>query len=289
MIRIYEIRIFVFTYFFFYGFLFAQSDSSNFLQPVSDSILKEGVEIYECAIASKVSSEFLIDKLSVEGIFGFITYKKSNSIHTVFLKGDIKNPEVRYTFSYSSPFNPENRNLDGEPCLLSEYEVSLNKMKSKILKLAKKRKSFFLNYSEIVLNPVFIQRENLTYVYLISSTNDDSFIPLGNDYLLVFNEKAKLISKKKIHQNLIEIPVGDSDTLKTDEALSSFHIHSELSSPFITATDVCTILLNMENSKLESHIVVSEEYVSFFFPLQKHLEIITKEEYEKMNKEEEQK
>lgn len=288
--KIRKIKIILVLTFFIFHFSFFISlaqDDSNFLQTISDSILSEGVSIYESAVASKTSADFVIDKLSVEEIFGYITYKKNNSTHTIFLKGNQKTPEVRYTFSFPAPFNSENRNLDGVPRALSDYEISLNKMRQKIFKMAKKRKSFFANYSGIVLNPVYFQRGNLTYVYLISSTNDDSFIPLGNDYLLVFNEKIKLVSKEKIHQNLIEIPVGNSDTLKSDEALSSFHTHSEFSSPFITSTDICTLLLNAKNEKMESHIVVSEEYVSFFFTHAKQLEIITREEYEKMSVDEE--
>lgn len=265
---------------------FAQQDSLDYLKSISDSILKEGMEIYECNMSSKTSSEFLIEKLSMEEIFGLITYKKNNIIHTIFLKGDTKNPIVRYTFSYPVPFNAENVNLDGEPRPLSEYEISFNKMRNKILKLALKRKSFFTNYAEIVLNPVFIQRENLTYVFLTSSSHDNSFIPLGNDYLLVFNEKSKLLTKEKIHQNLIEVPVSGGDTLQPDQGLASFHIHSELSSPFISSTDISTLLMQKETVNWESHIVVSSEYVSFFFPVQKILEIITKEEYEKMSEEE---
>lgn len=264
-----------------------QTDSADFLKPVSDSILKEGIEIYECAIASKESSEFLFEKLSMEEISGSITYKKSNVIHTVFLRGNTKNTHVKYTFSYPSPFEPGNMKLDGESRMLSDYENALYKMLGKIQKLARKRKPFFTSYAEISLNPVFIEKGNFTFVYLISSSQDDSFIPLGNDYLLIFNERSKLLSKEKIHQNLIEISPGTGETLPADQALASYHTHSELSSPFISSTDICMLLLQKERVDWQSHIVISQEYVSFFFPGQKILEIMTREDYEKMSGEEE--
>ena len=280
----YHVLLFICHSIFLFSFTsYSQNDTSNYFKPVSDSILKEGIEIYECNRASKNSAEFLIEKLSMEEIFGLITYKKNKAIHTIFLKGNSKDPEARYTFSYPAPFNAENVNFDGESRPLSEFEISLNKMRNKILKLARKRKSFFTNYAEIVLNPVFIQKEDITHVFLISSSHDNSFIPLGNDYLLVFDEKSKLLSKTKIHQNLIEVPVSGRDTLQSGQGLASFHIHSELSSPFISSTDISTLLMQKETMNWESHVVVSSEYVSFFFPEQQILEIITREEYEKMS------
>lgn len=290
MIRIYRLKIHFLIPFICCSLFFnssAQTDSSGSLKSISDSILKEGIEIYECSMASGLSTEFLIEKLSMEDVSGLLTYKKANSIHTIFLKGNSKNPGVKYTFTYPAPFGAESMKIDGESRALSEDESAFYKMRHKILKLARKRKSFFTSYAEIVLNPVFIREGNLTRAFLISSTHDNSFIPLGNDYLLVFNEKSKLISKEKIHQNLIEISTNVSDTLQPGQALASFHTHSELSSPFISSTDICTLLLQRESVNWESHIVISPSYVSFFFPEQRILEIITKEEYDRMSGEEE--
>lgn len=268
-----------------FDYCFSQSDPPDPLKSVSDSILKEGVEIYECILASGISSEFVIEKLSLEEITGSVTYKKNNTVFSVFLMGAKKNTRVRYSFSYPAPFSPGNIDIDGEPRPLGDYEVSLEKMREKILKLARKRKSFFTNYEGILLNPVFISRGDYTYAYLLSSSRDQSFVPFGNDYLFVFDKKSKIVSMEKIHQNLIEVPVAASDTLQNDMAMASFHTHSEFSSPFISSTDVCTLLLQKAAVNWESHIVVSPEYVSFFFPSQNSLEIITREEYEKMSKE----
>lgn len=286
MLRIYGLRAHLLISFIWCNLFFhsrAQTGSADFLKPVSDSILKEGIEIYECSMASKLSTEFLFDKLSMEDVFGLLTYKKANVIHTVFLKGTPKKPMVKYTFSYPAPFGAESMKVDGESRPLSEDEISFYKMRKKILRLARKRKSFFTDYSEIVLNPVYLYKGNLTWVFLVSSSHDSSFIPLGNDYFLVFNEKSTLVSKEKIHQNLIEISTQVSDTLQPGQALASFHTHSELSSPFISSTDICTLLLQRESVNWESHIVISPAYVSFFFPEQGILEIITKEEYDRMS------
>lgn len=280
--NVFYLLIFLFIVF-FSSFSFAQKDSIDFLKPVSDSILREGIEIFECTKASQVSFNFVVEKLSVEDITGSLTYKKSGIIHSVFLKGTLKKPGIRYTFSFPSPFDPEAPDFDGEPRPLSDYELSLNEMRKKVLKLSRKRKSFFSNYSDVVLTPVFILRDNFTFVYLLSSSHESSFIPFGNDYLLVFNEKGKLISREKIHQNLIDVAAGSVDSLKADEAMASFHTHSPVSSPFITSTDICTLLMNKEKVNWESHIVVSDEYVSFFFPEKRILEIITREEYERIS------
>lgn len=290
MIRIYKtynIVFFLRQYFFIFfitGSLSAEAQDadSNSLKTIAGNLLKEGIGLYEANLAAQVSSAFLVDKLSTENIFGSITYKKNDLLYSIFLSGSIKQPVVRYTFSFQLPFSPSTMKIDGQPRDLSEYEKSLYKMKKQILKMARKRKSFFTNYGDVALNPVFFQEENHTGVYLISSTHDPSFVPFGNDYLLFFNENSKLISKEKIHQNLIEISAVSPDTLSDDQALASFHTHSELSSPYITPTDICTILLHMERVSWESHIVISPGFVSFFFPGQKVLEIITREEYEKM-------
>ncbi len=263
----------------------AQTDSSGFLSFVADSIKKEGIEIFECMQASGISTGILTEKLSLEGIFGSVTYKKENSVCTIFLMGNKKKPSIKYSFRFDLPINTENFIIDGEPRLLTEEEEAFSKMRRRIEKEAKKRKSFFPNYSGIVLNPVYLMRNGETLVFLVSTTHNKEFIPFGNDYKFTFNEKSRLISREKIHQNLIEVTTGGTDTLQTGNALASYHTHSSFSSPFISSTDICTLLLTKDVVRWESHVVMSENYVSFFFPEAKILQIISREEFEKMSNE----
>jgi hypothetical protein len=65
--------------------------------------------------------------------------------------------------------------------------------------------------------------------------------------------------------------------------VASIHTHLPESGDFITATDICTLMLYENFTTWNQHIVMSKNYVSIWDCKRNSLVVITKEAWEKMN------
>ncbi|HNL07540.1 MAG TPA: hypothetical protein PKH93_08200, partial [Chitinophagales bacterium] len=94
----------------------------------------------------------------------------------------------------------------------------------------------------------------------------------------------QLITKKAIHQNIIPIEFanGEADV----EIVGSLHNHSPETGDFITATDICTLMLYAKFAKWKSHNVISEKYLNIWDCEKNSLVVVPVALFDKIDKEE---
>ncbi len=90
-------------------------------------------------------------------------------------------------------------------------------------------------------------------VYVLSVATRGNIFVLGNDYLLQFNPANELVSKTEFHTNNLMLPMGRK---------SSGHIHGKTNSPYISATDICALMLYPKAFDQPSLRVVSPTHIS---------------------------
>ncbi|MFT3902214.1 MAG: hypothetical protein QM727_03535 [Niabella sp.] len=104
----------------------------------------------------------------------------------------------------------------------------------------------------------------------------------GNDYLLIFDKGNRLITKKQLHKNIIPIEYGN--VAEGKEVEGTMHSHLPETGDFITATDICTLMLYEKFAKWKTHHVVSQKYLNIWNCETDQLTVVLKEDIEKINK-----
>src|SRR5690606_14292086 len=90
-----------------------------------------------------------------------------------------------------------------------------------------------------------------------------------------------LKSKERFHQNIIPIYFGEG--VENGNAEETMHTHLPGSSEFMTATDICTLMLYQQQTNWKQHTVVSKNYFSFWKTDINDLFIIPAETIRKIN------
>lgn len=127
-------------------------------------------------------------------------------------------------------------------------------------------------------------------VYVLTGPKQNGVVLFGNDYLLTFDKNNKLTLKKQLHKNLIPINYGGKDKegnpLISDEAI---HSHLPETGEFITATDICTLMLYGKFAKWKTHNVVSSKYLNIWNCETNELSVIPIDVIKKIQKEQKKK
>lgn len=104
---------------------------------------------------------------------------------------------------------------------------------------------------------------------------------LGNDYLLTFDENNTLTNKKQLHKNIIPVFFGRAEE-EEKSIEGSMHSHLPETGDFITATDICTLMLYAKFAKWKQHNVVSAKYLNIWNCLTNELTVIPMETIKKI-------
>lgn len=93
-------------------------------------------------------------------------------------------------------------------------------------------------------------------VYVLTGPKKSGVVIFGNDYLINFDTRGNISNIKQLHKNIIPIDYGeDGETI---------HNHLPETGEFITATDICTLMLYEKYAKWKNHIVASQKYLSIW-------------------------
>jgi hypothetical protein len=141
----------------------------------------------------------------------------------------------------------------------------------------------YKSYKNTNFNTIPLIGEKESKVYILTGPQNSGVVIIGNDYVLNFNEKDSLISQKKIHKSIIPLEYGDNNK----EEVATMHTHLPETGDFITATDVCTLMLYGKYTKWQSHYVISKNYYSMWDFSKNGFVILTKEVFEKIAKDSE--
>lgn len=249
------------------------------------AILEEGIRLYRSEKASWHGTDLFMERYTDQNnIGGYFSYVDGpNTAVCVFFSRE-EQPKVIGTVSFDSTYNIYTANVDLKARSFTEQELAIYDLRASAVKvLSENKDGFFRSYENTNYNIVPLIYNNERKVYILTGSQQDGTICIGNDYLLSFNNKNQLKSQKKLHQSLITFNYGKEG----EEVKEAMHTHLPANGPLMTATDVCTLMLYAPYTRWKQHIVYTKDYMSFWVAAGPHLMTISTEAMRKINADQE--
>ena len=147
------------------------------------------------------------------------------------------------------------------------------------------RDTIFKRYNNTGINIIPTINNGVKRVYVLTSPNANATIIIGNDYQIDFNSKNEIINVKRIHNSLIS-------TKQPEGSVSGYAImHNHLigKDEFMSATDICTLMLYEKQTPVTQCYVISKDYVSIWDCKKHVLVVLTQDAWDKINKDQQSK
>jgi hypothetical protein len=263
------------------------AQSSN-LRAAEQNILLEGLALYESEQASWIATDILkAQKPDMAGVVGYLTYAEQDSVSTVFLK---QSPgaaalDVKYGFRFArtSILPATGRALSARPASAREEHLFALRMavmdELQSNKVLKSPYSFPVNTRP---NVVVLEDTQGARAYVLTGPQESGVAPIGNDFLMSFTSAGRINKVERLHNSYIplKLPEGTA-TIKAG-------MHSHLPThPYITPTDICSLLLYQGEFPAQQHLVIGKDYVSIFDLPKRQLLFLTKKAFDKIYKDQE--
>lgn len=265
-----------------FGFnAFAQKNPTEEAQP----IVAEGKRLYKSEMASWYGTDLFLEKYKNQAnIGGYFSYTdKEVAICIFFSKTD--NPKVIGTISFDSTYNTSTATTDLTEREFTAIEYNLYSIRKLAMDIITKD-TLFKSYNNTNFNVIPMIHDYEKKVYVLTGTNQNGVVIFGNDYLLTFDQDNKLTASKRLHKNIIPINY-DGKEPEGKEIEGTLHSHLPETGDFITATDICTLMLYAKFTKWKQHNVVSKKYLNIWNCQTNELTVIPMSTIEKINKDQE--
>ncbi len=261
--------------------LFGQTTPTEEAQP----IVQEGKRLYRSEMASWYGTDLFLEKYKDRsGIGGYFSYSDNGVAKCIFFSKS-EQPSVIGTVSFDSTYNTktaitELTKRDFTPIERDLYEIR------KIAFAEINSDTIFKSYENTNFNLIPLINGQERKVYVITGPEKNGVIIFGNDYLLTFDNNNKLTSKKQLHRNII--PINFDEKMEDGKVVEgTIHIHLPETGDFITATDICTLMLYEKFTNWKQHNVVSKEYLNIWNCLTDTLLVLPMSTIKKINKDQE--
>jgi hypothetical protein len=270
-----------------------------------EKIKEEGNALYIMELANTVSLDvFYENEFDAKSLKGFMSYKDKDSIRTIFYtEVDTTAPKFKQqpdsikklyktkmditviikSFAYKKGINKKGCIIAEVSRKPNDYEKVLLDAKYKVQEEFAKDTSKYKRFEGTTMSVLILDYAKFLKVYMITLPNGPGHITFGNDYYFEYDKKTQTIAKReKIHNTLIPIPCKYYGK-KNDPVKSTFHNHKG-NSPYITATDVCILLLFKGTMEWEQHYVHSEKWTSSYTMYNGSLTIIDSKTFKEQTK-----
>lgn len=254
---------------------FAKKD----LVKIAAEIEAEGMMLYRLEKASWHGTDLFLEKYPYrDNVGGYFSYMDQDTPKCIFV-AKTSDPQVIGTIIFNKDFDLEQAKviMTGRALTPIEQDIfELRKAAFDAMKTEAFKMSYFKNTNP---NIIPVVRGKDRKVYILTGPTNEGVIILGNDYLLDFDAKNKLKSAKQLHKNLIPLEYE-----KGTEGAVSIHNHSPETGDFITATDICTLMLYSDIAGWKQHYTISKKYCSIWDVKKQTLIIITTDAMKKILK-----
>ncbi|MFT3935987.1 MAG: hypothetical protein QM726_20320 [Chitinophagaceae bacterium] len=273
--------VFILLLVFVTSHLFGQPSPTEQAQP----IVAEGKRLYKSEMASWYGTDIFLEAHKDQtDIGGYFSYSDNGVAKCIFFsKGE--QPKVIGTISFDSTYNTKTAKLDLVERGFTETEASLYAIR-KIALTAINSDTLFKTYKNTNLNLIPLINGDEKKVYVLTGPEQNGVVIFGNDYLLTFDRSDNLVSKKQLHRNIIPINYGGKEE-EGKEIEGAIHMHLPETGDFITATDICTLMLYEKFAKWKQHNVVSKNYLNIWNCKTDELLVISMDAVKKISKTEE--
>lgn len=262
--------------------VFGQKNPTDEAQP----IVAEGKLLYKSEMASWHGTDlFLENYKDRENIGGYFSYTDNDIAKCIFFS-KAQNPKVIGTISFDSTYNVKTAKTDLTERDFTKTENELYQIRKIALdELNTNADGLFKFYKNTNPNIIPLINGQEKKVYVLTGPQNSGVVIFGNDYLLTFDKDNKLVAKKQLHKNIIPIEYGNVEEGK--EVEGAMHSHLAETGDFITATDICTLMLYEKFAKWKTHNVVSHKYLNIWNCETDQLTVIPMSTVDKINKDQE--
>ncbi|MFT3823501.1 MAG: hypothetical protein QM731_06250 [Chitinophagaceae bacterium] len=252
----------------------AQEDAQ---QKIKDSILNEGKMLYKSEMASWYGTDIFLEKIKGKEISsgGYFSYSDQQGNKCIFFsKSDT--PVVLATILFDDSYDVKKARYDDQSRSFTSYEAAIYAIRKQAFD-AINSDTLFKVYNNTSLNLIPIINGNDKKVYVLTGPKVNGVVVFGNDYLLTFDANNQLTGKKRLHKNII--PVNYSK--EKEQVFGTMHSHLPETGDYITATDICTLMLYGKFAGWQQHIVISANYVSIWNCSSNQLATVPREVWDK--------
>jgi hypothetical protein len=249
----------------------------------TQAIVEEGKKLYKSEMASWYGTDLFLEKYKEkEKIGGYLSYTENEISKCIFFsKTEV--PKVIGTMTFDETFNIHTTNTELEERELNQTELELYEIRKTALKTINSD-TIFKQYKDTNLNLIPLISNGEKKVYVLTGPQKNGVIIFGNDYLLRFDKKNNLLDRKRLHKNIIWTEFGQKME-EGKEIVPGSHTHLPETGDFITATDICTLMLYEKSAKWKQYYVYSKNYMSIWNCEKNQLTPVSMKAIKKINKE----
>ncbi|GAB3514164.1 hypothetical protein GCM10027442_28410 [Emticicia fontis] len=245
--------------------------------------MAEGKKLYQSEMASWYGTDIFREKYlsKKENTGGYFSYV-DNAVAKCLFFSKAENPRVILTIAFDSTYNLNTAIVDSVERDFSGKEKDLYLIRQATAQ-ALSTDTLFRLYKHTNFNIIPLVENGEKKVYVLTAPENNGVVLIGNDYLLTFDNQNKIANKKRLHKTLISIPFnGDPEAI-------GMHTHLKEMDEYITASDICTLMLYGKFAKWKQHYVLSDKYVSIWDCKTERLTILSKKVWDKIYKDQEKK
>lgn len=255
--------------------------AQNKLTQQAQHIVDEGKRLYRSEMASWYGTDIFLEIYKEKSnIGGYFSYTEDGITKCIFFSKKEK-PMVIGTISFDSTYNLTNTTPDLLERNFTKNENDLYAIR-KLAFAAIKADTIFKTYKNSNFNLIPLINGEEKKVYVLTGAEQTGVVIFGNDYLITFDKNNNLISTRQLHKNII--PVSYASNEDGTEIEAAMHSHLPETGDFITATDICTLMLYEKFTKWKQHNVVSKNYLNIWNCVTDELTVIPMSTIEKINK-----
>ncbi|RYU81297.1 hypothetical protein [Hymenobacter persicinus] len=247
------------------------------LTTASREILREGQALYHLERASWVSTDLLqASHFPTRQVMAYFSYTTLDSVRTLFVGGPADKPRVLAEYCFPMAAIAPSTGVRRGPRNLTSAERKLLSVRLKSMADLQRIPGVSLP-PNATFNAIVLPKGKQTWVYVLTATTQPGQFLVGNDYLLRYNTSGRLLARQQLHSGAVLL----GSQSQTAPVRSTLHFHRADTTPFMTPTDICTLLLYHDRLPGKNHLVLGEKYVSIFSFADTKLTIITRQEFEK--------
>lgn len=268
--------LFLFFFLVFSASLSAQEDLNEQVKP----IVAEGKLLYRSEMASWYGTDIILEKYpNRQNLGGYVSYPFGALTRCVFFsRADV--PTIIATITFDSTFNVKTAAVDLVEREMNELEKEYYALRKACMQVVN-NDTLFKSYNNTNLNLIPILDGGQKRAYILTGPTKHGIVIFGNDYLLNFDQQNNLISRRALHKNIIVTSLEDFNA-KGQTMVAGMHTHLPETGAFITATDICTLMLYGRTTGWESYFVMSEKYINIWNCKTSQLLVLTREAYERI-------
>jgi hypothetical protein len=251
--------------------LFAQKNAEE------QAIVDEGKMLYKSEMASWLATDILQEKYPelLEGVGGYFSYPMGDKELCVFFSKE-NTPNVILEITFDNTFSIKKASIKKIYRGFTPLEKEMYAIRKTALKLINSD-TLFLNYENTALNLIPLINSDSKKVFVLTGPRQNGVVIFGNDYLIEFDSNNQVISKRRLHKNIITNKYSMNKKKSKGNEVSGMHSHSPETGDYITSTDICTLMLYQKKTGWKSYMVISEKYMNLWTCESNSLAVIPKE------------